>query len=122
MYTILIAIQSLHELLLVVDVAFMHIERAVQSFGGDDGIAHPRDVTQKVFLPFINVDVDIDVFAVDVPHGVLQNLHIAVAQFVVLFNELLLGLTIAFVGKLLRLENVTQLARLMNLSEGTLAD
>ena len=59
---------------------------------------------------------------VDSPHGVFQDGHVAIAQFVVLVNEGILSLSVALVGKLLSFEEVSQLACLMDFAEGALGE
>ena len=119
---ILVLQQSLVHELLVVDVALLHAQCGVQIVGSDDGIAHPGDVAQVVFLTFLNLHVDVDVLLVDVPHGVFEDGGIAEAQLVVFLDEGLLGLVVALGSELLRLEEIGELAGLMDLAEGTLGE
>ena len=108
-----------HELL-VVDVTLLHAQCGVQIVGSDDGIAHPRDVTQVVALTFVQTDKHVDMLVVDGPYGVFDDGGIAVTQFVILIDEGFLGLFVAFGGELLGLEDVLQLAGLVDLAEGAL--
>ena len=59
------------------------------------------DVPYKVFLAFVYFDVDIDMFGVIVPHAVLQDRGVAVAQLVVFLDEFLLVCFPALGGELL---------------------
>ena len=71
-------------------------------------------------LPTLHIDID--VLVVVVRDRVFEDGGIAEAQFVVFVYQRLLGLVIALIGELLRLEDVGELACFMDLSEGTLAD
>ena len=121
-YGILVLAQSFLQQSLVVDVAFLHTEEAVQLVGSNDGVAHPCHVTQVIFLSFLYLDVDVDVLLVVVPDGVFDDGHVAIAQFVIFVYQGLLSLAIALVGELLRLEHLREFASLVNLAEGALAE
>ena len=109
-------------MLLVVDVALLHVEHGIQVVGGDNGVAHPGDVADEVFLTLIDLHIDIDMPVVVGADGVLKDGGIAETQFVVLVDQCLLGFLIALVGEFLRFEHVAELASLVDLSEGALAD
>ena len=119
---VLVFREAFLQLLLVVHVTLLHTERAVQPVGGHDGVTHPRDVTQEIALTLIDLYIDIDVLIVDGPHGVFQDGGIAVAQFVVLVDKCRLGFIVTLRSKLLRLEDVAELAGLVDFSEGTFFD
>ena len=68
------------------------------------------------------MDVDVDMLFVNIHYRILQNLHIAIAQFVVLVNQGLLCVLISLVGELLGLEQVTELASLVDFAEGALGE
>ena len=59
------------------------------------------DITDIVFLALVYFDVDIDMFGVIVPHAVLQDCGVAVAQLIVFLDELLLVSLPALRGELL---------------------
>ena len=117
--SILIFAQSFADELLVVDVTTLHVQCSVQSVGGNYRITHPCDVADKVFLTFIHMNVDIDMLFVNVSHRVLQNLHVTIAQLIILFYQCLLGLLVSLVSKLLGLEEVIKLSCFVNFAEGT---
>ena len=93
---VFILCESLVEVLLVVDVAFLHTENVGQSLyvahpiGWIHRVAHPRDVADEVFLTLVHLHIDVDVLRVDVPHAVLDDDGIAEAVFVVFLDEFLL--------------------------------
>ena len=101
---VLVLLQALVQHLLVEDVAALHAEHGVQVVSGDDGVAHPVDVSQEVLLALVHLDVDVDVLLVLIPHRVELDGGIAVAQLVILLEQLLLGLVVAFRGELLGFE------------------
>ena len=59
---------------------------------------------------------------VDGPYGVFQDGCVAIAQLVVFVDECLLGLFVTFGGVLLGLEEVAELARLVDFTKGTLLE
>ena len=122
MHAVFILQQSLVQVLLVVDVALLHAQHFRQSFRAEHGVAHPGHITQIVFLALVDLHQHVHVLVVDVPYGVFDDGSVAVAQLVVFLNELLACFLVAFVGKLLCLEQVGQFARLVYLSEGALAE
>ena len=121
-YGVLVLRKAFLHLFLIVDVAFLHAQRTVEIVAGDDGVTHPRDITQVVALAFVNLDEDVDVVLVDGPHGVFQNSCVTIAQFVIFIDECLLGLLITFGGVLLGLEDVAELAGLVDFTKGTLLE
>ena len=59
------------------------------------------DITDIVFLALVYFDVDIDMFGIVVPHAVLQDCSVAIAQLIVFLDELLLVSFPALGGELL---------------------
>ena len=88
----------------------------------DDGVTHPRDVAQVVLLTLVHLDENVDMLLVDSPHRVLDDGGVAVAQFVVLIYQRLLGVFVALGGELLGLEHGGELACLVDLAKGSLLE
>ena len=105
-YGIFVLLQAFVHEFLVIDVTFSHTEGMIQIVAGDDGITDPCDVAQVVALTFFHLDKDVDVVLVDGPYGVFQNGCVAVAQFVILVDERLLGFIVTLRGIFLGLEEV----------------
>ena len=116
-HSIVIFAKTLVHEFLVVYIATLHAKHGIQIIGIDHGITYPRDVTQVVFFALVNLHIDIHMFVVNIPHGVLNDGSVTESQFVVFLQKRLLGLFIAFGSELLGLEHVTELSSLMNLSE-----
>ena len=121
-YRVLVLRESLVHQLLVIDVTFLHAELVAQVVGRGYGIAHPSNIADIVLLAFFQFYQDVDMLFVHIPYGVFEDGHVTVAQLVVLLNKGFLSLSVAFVGKLLGLEHGLELASLVNLSEGALAE
>ena len=121
-YSVLVVVETFPHLLLVIHVTAPHAQHLVQILSRYDRVAHPGDVTDVVFLAFIDFDIDVDMLVVHRPHGVLQNLHVTISQLVVFLYELFLGFLVSLISELLRLQERGQFARLMNLSKGTLGE
>ena len=103
---IIVFFQALVHLLLVIDVASLHAKHGIQIVGGHDGVTHPCDVADVVFVAFIDFHIDIDVLLVVSRNRVFKDRRIAETQLVVLFDKSLLGFLVTLVGKLLRLEDI----------------
>ena len=114
---IVVFLEALVELLLVIDVTFLHAQGGIQIVCGDYGITHPCNITQIVALAFFNLDKDIDVLLVDSPYGVFQDSSIAVSHLVILVDKHFLGLVIALWCKFLGLKEVLELASLIDFSK-----
>ena len=104
MHAILIALQTLVQLLLVVDVTALHAQKTIKVVGVGHGVAHPADIAQVVFFSLVYLDVDVDVLLIDVPHGVELNGSISESQLIILLNEFLLGFLVALRSELASLE------------------
>ena len=127
-HSIIIFLQALFYQLLVVHIAFLHAEDIVQtsnvtySIGGIDGVSYPGDVADIVFVALVNLHKDVHVLVVLAPDRVLDDGSIAETQLVVFLQQLLLGLFETFGGVLLGLEEIGELACLMNLAKGALGE
>ena len=119
---VFVFLEALLQALLVVHIALLHAEQHVEVVGRHHGVAHPCYVAYVVFLPLVNLDVDVYMVVVVVPHAVLDDDHVAVSQLVVLVDQVLLVGLVALFGKLLRLKERRQLACLVRLGEGTLGE
>ena len=101
---VLVLLKPLPHQFLVVDVAFLHAQDGRQIVGGVDGVAHPGHVSQIILASLVHLYVYVDVLGVVVPHAVRQDGGVAVAQFVVLGDEVFLVRLPAFGGEFLRFE------------------
>ena len=119
-HSVLVFGESLVHKLLVVDVALLHAEHGSEIVGAVYRVAHPCDVAHVVLLAFVHLHAHAHVPVVDVPHRVAHDVCVAVAQLVVLVDELLLVVLPAF-GRvfLLELQERSHLARLVSLLEYT---
>ena len=119
-YSVLVFGESLVHKLLVVDIALLHAEHGSEVVGVVHGVAHPCDVAHVVLLAFVYLHAHTDVFLVHVPHCVANDVCVAVAQLVVLLDELLLVVlpTLRCV-LLLELQERSHLASLVSLLEHT---
>ena len=106
---------TLVEELLVVHVARLDTEDIVEHIRGVDGVSHPVDARDIVFLSFLNLEIHIHLVVIVVYHAVAENLGIAVAKLVVFVDdELLVGLVV--VGdKLLLAEKLLEASALIGL-------
>ena len=120
--SVVVFLQALVDVLLVVDVALLHFKHVVQVVGGDNGVSHPCDVADIVLVALVDLHKHVHVLLVVVGDGVFQDGGVAEAEFVVLVDHGLLGLAVALVGEFLRLEEVGELACLVDLAKGTLAE
>ena len=109
-------------MLLVIHVALLQFEHSAQIVGGDDGVAHPRDVADIVSVALVDLYIHVHMLIIVVAHGVFEDGGIAEAQLVVFIDQCLLGLAITLVGEFLRLEDVGELTSLVDLTESALAD
>ena len=83
---------------LVVGVALLDAEHALQGVGFIDGVSDPRDVADVVFVAFGDFEVDPDPFFVDRIDRVPDDVGVSVTLRVVeVDKELLVGLVIGFV-------------------------
>ena len=120
--------QSLVHQLLVIHVTFLHAEDITQarhiaySVSRIDGVTHPGDVADKVFLSLIHLNIYINVLGVVGPHGVFHDNDITIAQLVVFVDEVFLVGLVAFGSVFLRLEDITQLTGLMGFRQSTLRE
>ena len=127
-HSIFVLGESLVQLLLVVDVTFLHTENIGQSLyvahpiGRIHRVAYPRDVADEVFLAFVHLHIDVDMLRVDVPHAILDDDGIAETVFVVFINEFLLIFLPAVGRELLSLQERGQLTCLVGLRKGTLRE
>ena len=120
--------ESLVHQLLVVDVAFPHAEDIAQtrsvahSIGRIYGVAHPRDVTDVVFLSLVHLNIYINVLGVVGPHRIFHDNGIAITQLVVFVDEVILVGLVALGRVLLRLEDIAELSGLVGLRQGSLGE
>ena len=115
---IVVFFQSFVQVFLVVDITLLHVKLSVEELGSIDGVTHPIDVSDVVFLTFVHLQHDIDMLVVEVPHAVFQYDGVTVSVFVVFLNEVLLVFLPAFGCELLRFQEVGKLAGLVSLGEG----
>ena len=111
--------KSLFHELLVVDIALVHSELRTQEVGGVDGVADPVDVSDVVFLAFVDLDVDVHVLGIVVPNTVFHDDGVAESVFVVFLDEFLLVFFPALRGIFLSLQESRQLASLVGFREGS---
>ena len=71
--------EALGEQLLIIDVAVLELQGAVECFGGVDGVAHPVDVAHIVFAALVKGEIHIHVLFVEGHHAVAYYVGIAVA-------------------------------------------
>ena len=114
--------QSLVDVLLVVDVALLHVQDGIQLVGVIDGVAHPCDVAHVVFLSLVHLHVDVHVLVVIVPHAVFHYHGVAVTILIIFLQQVLLVFLPAVGGILLRFQEVGKLTGLMGLREGALGE
>ena len=110
---------SLVEKLLIVHIALFHSQDTVQLQGGINRVAYPGDVAEVVFLTFVNLHIDINMFGVYIPNAVFQKGSIAITIFVVFLDEVLLVGSPAFRRELLCLEERAEFACLVDFGKGT---
>ena len=89
---------------LVIYVTTLHAQHSIQIVGGYDGVTHPGDLTDIVFLSLVEFHIDIHVLVVVGAHRIFKDGGIAESQLIIFLDEGLLSFLIAFVGELLRLE------------------
>ena len=117
----------LHQLL-VIHVTLFHSKDIAQSrpvahaIGRINGIAHPRDVAQVVFLTFVHFHIDVHMLVIVVPNTIFHNDSIAESVFVVFVDKVLLVFLPALRRVLLRLKEIGELACLVRLREGTFGE
>ena len=114
--------ESLVHVLLVVDVAFLHAQHIGQMVGVVDGVSHPSDVPQIVFLPLVHLYIYIDVLVVEVPDAVFQNGGIAVSVLVVFVNQVLFVFLPALRCELLLLQEGGEFVYFVYVLEGTFGE
>ena len=117
-----VARNALVDVLLVVDVALLHVQDGVQLVGVINGVSHPRDVADVVFLAFVHLHVDVHVLVVLVPHAVFQNHGVTIAMLVVFIQQVLLVFLPAVGRIFLRFQEVSKLSSLVGLGEGSLGE
>ena len=123
---VLVLGESLVQVLLVVDVALLHVEDVAKALyiahtiGWINRVTHPCDVANEVLPTFVDLYVDVHMLRVDIPHAVLKDNGIAVAVFVIFLDELLLVFLPALGSKLLGLKERRQLTSLVGLCKRTL--
>ena len=98
---ILILRESFVQLLLVIYVTGLHTKQSVEVVTRDDGVAHPCDIADIVFLSFVDLDIEVDMVLINVPHTILQNSHVAKAQLVILVDKVLFGGLVSLIGEFL---------------------
>ena len=62
--SIIILLQALVDVLLVIYIALLHAQYGIQIVGGNHGITYPGDVTDIVFVTFVEFHVDIHMLIV----------------------------------------------------------
>ncbi len=85
-----------------------------------DGVAHPRDVVDVVFLTFVEGDVDIHLVVLVGHHTVADDLGVAIAQLVVFLDDAAEVVAIVLLHKLLLAEELPQVAPLVGLLDDAL--
>ena len=86
-HSVIVFVCALVENLLVIDIAFLDAKDIIENVGGEDGVSHPGDIRNVVFLPLFDIEVNIDaVFAV-INHRVGYDFGIAVAFLVVFVDD-----------------------------------
>ena len=98
--------QTLVEKRLVVDIAFLHSEHVGQNGRVIDLVAHPVNISQVVFLPLINIEIDVDVGIVNGRHTVALDEGITVAPRVHLADDMVFVFGIFLRHELLRSEDI----------------
>ena len=79
----------------------------VQDIGPVNGVTHPFNIADVVFLSFIYVEIDVHALLVEGHYAVGYQEGIAVTQFVIFVDEVVLGFLVLLVDKLLRTEPAT---------------
>ena len=106
---------------LVIDVTLVHTQLTGKLVGRVDGIAHPCDIADVIFLTLIHLQVDIHMLGIVVPDTVFQNDGITITQLIIFVDEVLLVSLVAFRRIFFSFQERTQFAGLVNLGKGTLA-
>ena len=114
---IVVFLQAFVELLLVINITFLHAQRSVQIVCRNHGVAHPGNVTQIIALSFFQFDIDVDVFLINSPYGVFQDGSVTKTQLVILVDKSLLSLVITLWCELLWFEEILELTSLINFAE-----
>ena len=111
--------EALMEQCLVVDIAFLHLQDALEDIGVVDRVAHPADVANVIFLSLAQVEVYVHMAIVHLCHTVAFEHGIAVTPGVESLQHVVFVLVILLGKEFLRFEEVQQCA-LMGFLHGAL--
>ena len=122
-YGIIVLEQTFVHELLVIDIAALHAQHGIEVVGVDHRITCPRNVSEVIFLTFIDTEQYANMLLVNIPHRILQDGSIAESQLVIPLYQVALGFGITLWSEfLLGLEQVLQLTSLMERLQGTLGE
>ena len=105
---VVVFVQTFLDVLLVVHVASIHLQYAVQLVGVIYRVAHPLDVSHVVAVAFFNTQIDVNGVVAIVNYAVLNDDCIAESEFVVFLNHPLLILCIALGNEFLCFEQTLE--------------
>ena len=88
-------------MLLVIHIASLHAQHGIQIVGSHNGVTHPSDLTDIVFISLVEFHMDIHVLVIIGAHGIYEDGGIAESQFVVFLNQGQLSILIALIGEFL---------------------
>ena len=117
---IIIAHQTFIEQFLIIYVTTLHMEQAFELGRRINGVTHPSDVTQIIFLTFIYMHEDIYRTFIKRGNAVFHNHGITVTQLIVLVDNQLLVSLVILIRELFGTEDIDQLVLLIGLLHHTL--
>ena len=94
-HSVIIFSQALVEELLIIHISLSHTEDMSEVISGIDGITHPCDVAEIVFLSFLHLHIYIDMLLVEGGDAIFEYHGIAVTELVILLDKVFLSLLIS---------------------------
>ncbi len=80
-----------------------------------DRVTHPRNIADIIFLTFVNINIDVNLFVIIRHNTVTHYFSITIAQLVIFLNDAVEVIFVILVHKLLLAEQFKQIARLIGL-------
>ncbi len=117
---ILIVTQALVQKFLVIHIARLHIENRFEQLGRIYGIAYPVYVRDMILVALIDRYVDVHIAVVVAHHAVGHDHGVAVALFVILFNNPVKVIVIVGIYKFFLTENFENICFLIGFLHSTL--
>ena len=81
---------ALIEQFLIIDITLLKAQNLIQHRGGINGVAHPVDIRDIIFLTLVDLEVDVDALVVIVGNTIPHNHGITIAFLVILVDDALL--------------------------------